>query len=92
MDIAALSFWWDGRNPGWYAAFCIVLYLLYPLVFSTIRPEHARSNICAFLAWGGVFVLFSYAIKWYDAAYYWQVELALSRSLSFSLAVLWRLR
>lgn len=53
MDIAALSFWWDGRNPGWYAAFCIVLYLLYPLVFSTIRPEHARSNICAFLAWGG---------------------------------------
>ena len=28
---------------------------------------------------GGVFVLFSYAIKWYDAAYYWQVELALSR-------------
>lgn len=53
MDIATLSFWWDGRNPGWYAAFCIVLYLLYPLVFSTIRPEHARRNICAFLAWGG---------------------------------------
>ena len=79
MDITTLSFWWDGRNPGWYAAFCIVLYLLYPLVFSTIRPEHARRNSCAFLAWGGVFVLFSYVIKWYDAAYYWQVELALSR-------------
>ena len=28
---------------------------------------------------GGVFVLFSYIIKWYDPVYYWQIELALSR-------------
>ncbi|NBI70859.1 hypothetical protein D3Z50_07265 [Clostridiaceae bacterium] len=79
MDITSLSFWRDGRNPGWYAAFSIVLYALYPLIFASIRPGDARRNISAFLAWGGVFVLFSYIIKWYDPVYYWQIELALSR-------------
>ena len=36
LDVTSLSFWADGQNRGWYAALSLLLYLVYPLIYTVI--------------------------------------------------------
>ena len=44
LDISSLSFWIDGQNRGWYVAFSLLLYFLYPLLFFVIRAAAGKGE------------------------------------------------
>lgn len=79
LDITSLGFWIDGNNRGWYVAFIIVLYLIYPFLHKLISFNNYKENfikciaICILIVISNICVSFFFP-NWYDG-----VELALSR-------------
>ena len=76
LDITSLSFWIDGENPGWYIAFAIVTYLLYPLIHHFLIREKKILSLSIMLI---IVLISNAAICYFFPSYYYKVELALGR-------------
>lgn len=79
LDITSFSYWFNGTNRGWYVALSVVLYLLYPLLYTLIDKTTPKKRIlyCALLVTADIVMNTGIAIffpQWFQ-----MVNLALCR-------------
>lgn len=79
LDITSLGFWIDGNNRGWYVAFIIVLYLIYPFLHKLISFNNYKENFIKCVALCILIVIINICVSLFFPNWYDGVELALSR-------------
>lgn len=84
LDIFSVSFWLDGKNPGWLVALMLVLYLAFPLI---ARAMERRPILAGGLMIAGVMAANAAVLALWPE-WYWAVELALCRIPVFLLGAM----
>lgn len=75
LDVVSLSFWIDGNNPGWYIAEYLFLTLIFPIIYYFLRKKTMLNGMVIII----VDIWLNYLILSIFPAWFWKVEVALTR-------------
>lgn len=78
LDLSLYSFWKNGEQLFWFVALIILLYMVYPLIYTIVYHENTINYLNFFLCLITVFALNAY-LKNYSEGFYKNVEIALCR-------------
>lgn len=64
-DLTMVSFWLEGNTLVWYIAFCIFVYILFPLLYKAINSsaEYRLISLLGLIGFSVLIVVFSYCCK-----------------------------